>query len=256
MVAEAVGGVSLPNSVGSAAAPVRVALLSDRWLSPAPWHQRGMSVVRVRSVALASLLADAPSAIVIDPACGDAAQLADCWRLHELLHVPLVVLAEGASSDEVVAWLERGADEVVTQPPVGPLLSARLAAILRRTQKRTPEQPTSLVHLSDAEVDLTRRLVRRADGTRTLSRTEFKLLQALLDAGGRACTHTELVIRVWGAECASATHYLRLYIRYLRQKIERDPLQPRHILNVRGIGYRLAFDPAPAPSDLGLLSSK
>ena len=220
----------------------RVALLSDQSLHPAEWGRRGMSTVRVRQVAFERLLADTPDAIVLDVASADARQVAECWQLYDLLAVPVIVLAPGAASAEVVAYLERGAAEVVTETPDSALLAARVAAVLRRARRSAADRLTTMMQLSGGvSVDLVRRVVHRPEGAQSLSRTEFSLLLALLRAGGRACPHGELITRVWGAESASATHYLRLYIRYLRGKIEADPDRPRHILNVWGTGYRLAL---------------
>jgi two-component system KDP operon response regulator KdpE len=240
--------------------PSRVALLSDRWLAPREWSERGMSAVRLRPMAFERLLADPPDAIVLDPACGDTRQVADCWQLHDLLRVPVVVLALSASADEVAALLERGAEDVVTETPDPALLAARVGAILRRCRRQALHHLPPVVNLDGVEVDLVRRVVRRPGGTQSLSRTEFNLLLAFLRSGGRTCTHHELMTRVWGTECASATHYLRLYIRYLREKIEDDPRRPSRILNVWGVGYRLALRPAaetvmPAAEDSAWLSS-
>jgi two-component system, OmpR family, KDP operon response regulator KdpE len=238
--------------------PARVALLSDRWLEPHEWTRRGMSATRLRPIAFDRLLADPPDAIVLDPTCAEPRQITDCWQLHDLVRVPVIVLAEGASTETVLAFLERGAAEVVTETPDPALLSARVAAILRRCHREALHQLPAVVNLDGVEVDLVQRVVRRSWGTLSLSRTEFNLLLAFLRAGGRTCTHHELMTRVWGAECASATHYLRLYIRYLREKIEDDPRRPERILNVWGVGYRLALrsevtlpaevEAAPAPA--------
>lgn len=222
---------------------LRVALLSDRWLEPAEWSRRGMAPTHLQPVAFERLLTDPPAAIVLDPECTEARQLTDCWQLHDLLRVPVIVLAPGASGAEVAALLERGAEDVVTGTPDAALLAATVAAILRRVRRQAPQQVPPVVRLGSAEVDLVRRVIRRPGGTQSLSRTEFGLLLALLRAGGRACTHHDLITRVWGADYASATHYLRLYIRYLREKLEDDPRRPRFILNVWGTGYRLALAP-------------
>jgi DNA-binding response OmpR family regulator len=234
------------QSFDQSSPPARVALLSDRWLTPREWSQRGMSAVRLRPMAFERLLADPPEAIVLDPACGDARQVADCWQLHDLLHVPVIILAEGAPSDDVLALLERGAQDVVTEPPDAALLAARVAAILRRSRRQALQRIPPVVNLGGVEVDMVRRVVRRPGGCQSLSRTEFNLLLAFLRTGGRTCTHHELMTHVWGTECASATHYLRLYIRYLREKIEDDPRRPARILNVWGVGYRLALGAATA----------
>jgi two-component system KDP operon response regulator KdpE len=215
------------------------------------WTVRGMSATRLRPLPFERLLADPPDAIVLDLACAETRQVTDCWQLQELLRVPVIVLAESAPTDTVLTLLERGAEEVVTEPPDAALLAARVAAILRRCRRQALDQLPPIVNLDGVEVDLVRRVVRRSWGELSLSRTEFNLLLAFLRAGGRTCTHHELMTRVWGMECASATHYLRLYIRYLREKIEDDPRNPTRILNVWGVGYRLALRtdaPAIAPA--------
>lgn len=242
----------------------RVALLSDRWLKPEAWSRRGLTLVRLQPVAFERLLAEPPDAIVLDPACGNARQVADCWQLHDLLRVPLVVLDEGASPAATVAHLERGAADVITESPDGALLAAQVVAVLRRCRRESLQQVPAVLNLGGVEVDMVRRLVRREGGDLPLSRTEYSLLLAFLQSGGRTSTHHELMTRVWGAECASATHYLRLYIRYLREKLEDDPRRPARILNVWGVGYRLALgaseastiDPTPpACSPTSLLSA-
>src|SRR5207253_4637127 len=92
----------------------RVALLSDRWLDPDPWARRGMGLSYLPPVAFERLLVDPPDVIVLEPANVDARRIADCWQLHALRAVPVIILAEGAGCDMVTALLQRGADEVVT----------------------------------------------------------------------------------------------------------------------------------------------
>lgn len=204
-----------------------------------------MSAVRLRSVELERLLIDPPDLVVVDLPCVDARQVGECWQLHDLLGVPVIVLAEGASSEQVVAHLRRGADDVLTGDPQDGLVAARSAAVLRRYRGRRVNRPPLILRLDgDIEVDMRRRVVHRPGGTQSLSRTEFNLLVALVQAGDRPCPHSELISRVWGTEAASASHYLRLYIRYLRQKLEIDARQPRHLVNVWGSGYRLIYDSA------------
>ncbi len=248
-VAKALNGdgpaAQLPDHPAPAA---RVALVADRWLEPAEWSRRGLTLFRLGPVTLEQLIADVPAAIVLDVVRGDARQVAWCWQLRDLLCVPLIVLAQGMASDDVAALLERGADEVVTDAPDGAELAAHVAAILRRMPRRAMDGVLPALQLGDVHVDMVNRVVHRPDGALSLSPTEFRLLLALLHAGGSPCPHAQLATRVWGSEFASATHYLRLYVRYLRKKLEQDPMRPRHILNVRGVGYRLVVDPAAAPA--------
>jgi len=203
-----------------------------------------MTVTRPGAMAFEQLVSSAPDAIVLDGALEDDSQVRNSWRAHELLGVPIIVMARPA--DEVLELLERGADEVVAHAEDDALLAARVAAVLRRAPERRPQNVSSTLTLGRVEVDMERRVVRRPDGTQTLSRTEFALFQALVQARGRACTRQELITRVWGAQYASATHYLRLYVRYLRQKLELDPMHPAYLLNVHSVGYRLVVDELPA----------
>src|SRR6266567_858004 len=118
--------------IGSPPSAARVALVSDRWLSPEAWRLRGMTVTRPGPVAFERLVASGPDVIVLDAALGDDSQLKNCWQAHDLLGVPIVVLAE--SPADVLPFLERGADEVVDQSEDGAVLAARVAAVLRRVQ--------------------------------------------------------------------------------------------------------------------------
>jgi DNA-binding response OmpR family regulator len=199
--------------------------------------------MRIERLSLQRLLDHAPDALVVDASVESAEHRSDCWQVHESLNLPMILLAERASGEAVTALLRAGADDVITEAPTTELVAARVFAILRRVGRRQTAKYPTVLSMSGTEVDMERRVVTGPRGTQSLSRTEFNLLEALLLAQGRASSHTELVTRVWGAEYASATHYLRLYIRYLRQKIERDPIRPRHIVNVRGIGYRLSLKP-------------
>jgi two-component system KDP operon response regulator KdpE len=225
---------------------IRVVLLSNRILGLDPWRRRSMALTHLAPRALDQILLDPPDALILDGTFDDARRVADCWELHDLVGIPLIVLAEGAAGEAVSMFFRSGADDVVVEPPDGDLLAARVAAIVRRQRSRPVTRRPNLLQFGAIQVDLARRLVIRANESQTLSRTEFGLLQALLEAGGRACSPAELVTRIWGAECASSTHYLRLYIRYLRQKLEKEPAHPVHIVNVRGVGYRLELNPVMA----------
>jgi DNA-binding response OmpR family regulator len=209
------------------------------------WSRRGMTLVRLHAAVIEQLLAEPPDVIVLDRAAIDPAVEFECWQVHDLLHIPIVIVAGTLPSQEVVALLERGAEEVVAGPPDAALLAACVAAILRRRGETALRLP--VLRLPGVEIDMVRRVVHRADTSRSLSRTEFSLLVALLRAGGRACSHHELLRQVWHTADLTATPYLRLYIRYLREKIEDDPRRPRLIVNVWGRGYRLALGRQDTP---------
>ncbi len=216
----------------------RVLLASTRPIDPAAWLRRKLAVWPWPAE-VQQAFAEPPAAVVLDLRTAGA-HAEDCWLLHSLLGVPVIVLADGsAQENEVAAALDRGAAEVVTDNPDDDLLAARVAAVVRRLDRDMLHRLPAVVALGDATVDLLRRRVCRAGREHALSRTEFNLLLALLRAGGRVCTHVELVARVWGQGCAAGEHYLRLYIRYLRQKIEANPRRPQVIVTVWGVGYRL-----------------
>ncbi|MFN8556263.1 MAG: response regulator transcription factor, partial [Dehalococcoidia bacterium] len=165
---------------------------------------------------------------------------------HQLLDIPVVVVDEHATAAEVVEWFAQGADDVITLPPDTSEVAARVASILRRS-RRGPDRLPPVLLFDAVEVDTVRRVVRRpnegAPDVPTelpLSPTEFSLLVTLIRAGGRVCTYRELAASGWESDSSASPHYLRLYMRFLRRKIEADPSQPRWLLNVRGVGYRLA----------------
>lgn len=237
----------------------RVLLLTDRWLRPAEWRRLSLELERPKHGRLESFLTAPPAAALLEPSAASEEETALCWQLHDLLGVPVVALAPGAAAADVVALLDRGADDVVTDEIEPSLLAARVAAILRRTPRPAARRLPATVAWGDVQVDLLRRTVVRAGEVQTLSRTEFSLFLALLRCGGRTCSQRELITRVWGVESAAAAHYLRLYIRYLREKLEDNPRHPKRVLTVWGTGYRLnltdatqlaeyAAAPAPLPA--------
>jgi two-component system KDP operon response regulator KdpE len=218
----------------------RVALVSDH-----PWDAErerwdGMSVALTGSDLRDELLGTAPDAVIVD-ASADPRRLVGLWEAHGVAGFPVLVVAPGAAPQTVAAWFEQGAEDVITEPAEPKLLAAHVAAILRRPLNRGSAVKSSVLRLGRVVVDLNRRIVSRPEGTYSLSPTEFNILQLLLRAGGRTCTQQELVHRIWGSDIRSGADYLRLYIRYLRHKLEEDPAHPKHVVNVRGLGYRFLF---------------
>jgi two-component system KDP operon response regulator KdpE len=224
------------------ASPSRVVIISARNFIAPEWRRRNLLPVRQIGCAADDLLAEPPDAILLDLSGSSERQQQTCWELCEIFQVSLVVLAEDAPPETVIRLLERGAAEVITDHADPLLMAARVAAILRRRSTIPAPSPSSVIALGGVQVDLVRRMVLRPDGARSLSRTEFSLLLALLRANGRACSHNDLIRHVWGPDQVSSPHYLRLYVRYLREKLEDDPRQPRLLLNVWGRGYRLNLD--------------
>ncbi len=153
--------------------------------------------------------------------------------------VPLIVLSARADETDKVQALDAGADDYLTKPfGVGELL-ARVRANLRRSRAAGGEDAQSTCRFGDIEIDRPARLVRRGGQEVHLTPIEYRLLSTLVANAGRVLTHRQLLREVWGPQHAEQTHYLRIYMGHLRQKLEDDPAQPRHLLTETAVGYRL-----------------
>lgn len=151
--------------------------------------------------------------------------------------IPILILSARAAEQEKIDALDAGADDYLTKPfGVGELL-ARIRVLLRRKPADADGDP-AIHRLGEVEVDLARQSVRRGDQELHLTQIEFRLLAVLIGSGGRVMTHRTLMKEVWGPGYAEQEHYLRIYVRRLRQKLEADPTRPRHLLTETGVGYR------------------
>ena len=159
-------------------------------------------------------------------------------RIREISDTPVIMLTVRADEDDRIRGLDLGADDYVTKPFSPRELSSRIRAVLRRfeTQGRPEDQ---IVAIDDRlQVDLQRRQV-IVEGQRvSLRPTEYRLLYHLIQNAGWVVPHETLLTKVWGHEYINDNHLLRLYITYLRQKIEPDLANPRYIFTERGLGYR------------------
>lgn len=151
------------------------------------------------------------------------------------LKTPIIILSSRGDERGKITALDLGADDYVTKPFAMGELFARIRAALRR---RIQEQGAQTTFTSgDLHVDLTRRLVRVAGAEIKLSNKEWSILRLLVLNAGRVLTHRAIMSEVWGP--AADVQYLRIYVRQLRQKLEKDLQRPRHILTETGVGYRL-----------------
>jgi two-component system, OmpR family, KDP operon response regulator KdpE len=169
-------------------------------------------------------------------------------RLRAWSGVPLIVLSVRSNEAEKVRLLERGADDYVVKPFGMAELLARAHAAMRRYVRVSTGEP--VVRIGPLAIDLAARIV-AIDGERVmLTPKEYRLLQLLAQHAGNVVTHQFLLKEIWGSPHLHDTHYLRIFMRKLRQKIEEDPTQPTILLTELGIGYRLvAPEPAkPAPA--------
>jgi DNA-binding response OmpR family regulator len=158
--------------------------------------------------------------------------------------LPIIMLTARTQEAEKVLALEAGADDYVTKP-FGPReLRARIAAVLRRSRAPQPahaDDALARTRIGDADVDFERAEVHRGAETLPLTPLEFKLLRVFVHSGGRILTRAQLIDAAWGAGTFVTDRVVDNHIGSLRKKIESNPAEPRHLVNVRGLGYR--FDP-------------
>lgn len=150
--------------------------------------------------------------------------------------VPILILSARMEESDKIAALDEGADDYLTKPfGVGELL-ARVRALVRRRTKSGEGAPA--VNFGEVQVDLVRRTVTRGGERVHLTNIEYRLLAVLVAHAGKVMTHQHLMREVWGPGHAENSHYLRIYVSRLRQKLEPNPTEPVHLLTESGVGYR------------------
>jgi two-component system KDP operon response regulator KdpE len=185
---------------------------------------------------------DQPDLIILDLGLPDLDGVEVTRRIREWSALPIMVVsARGKEQDKVVA-LDAGADDYLTKPfGVGELL-ARVRVVLRHLAAADRETGTSLFESGSLKVDLGLRQVSVAGQPVHLTPNEFKLLTVLIKNVGKVLTHRQLLREVWGPGSSEETHYLRVYMNQLRQKLEPDATRPKYLLTEPGVGYRLVSE--------------
>ena len=184
---------------------------------------------------------------LIDLGLPDRDGLALIRQLRGWTRRPIIVLSARAQEQQKVEALDAGADDYLTKPFGVAELHARLRVALRNAA-RSSTDATTRIGFGDVAIDLAARSVQRAGETVRLTATQWRLLEALAQQAGRVVTSRQLLREVWGPAHAEQGHYLRIYVRQLRQKLEADPAQPVHLLTETGVGYRLLAEPLNDPS--------
>jgi two-component system KDP operon response regulator KdpE len=181
---------------------------------------------------------DLPDLVVLDVMMPEMDGFEALRLIRQTSSVPVIMLTVKSEEDDRVRGLELGADDYVTKPFSPRELASRIKAVLRRTEMPAPVEQ-SIIKVDDRlQVDFNRRQVIVEGKEIKLRPTEYRLLYHLINNAGWTLPHETLLAKVWGHEYRDETHYLRLYITYLRQKIEEDPANPKYILTERGLGYR------------------
>jgi two-component system, OmpR family, response regulator RegX3 len=161
-----------------------------------------------------------------------------CHELRARRDVPIIVVSARDSEVDKVVGLEIGADDYVTKPCSMRELLARIRAVLRRCTGRTPPQEAPVLTVGPIVMDVERHLVTVGGAEIGLTLKEFDLLEVLLRNPGRVLTRQQLIDRVWGPQQAGDMRTLDVHVKRLRTKIEPEPAVPRHLITVRGVGYK------------------
>ena len=188
--------------------------------------------------ALDKVRTNLPSLVILDVMMPELDGFETLKILREISNVPVIMLTVRADEEDKVRGLELGADDYVTKPFGARELTSRVKAVLRRTEgPLAPEE--AILRIDDRlSVDFNNHEIIIEGECVKLRPTEFRLLYHLIENAGWVVPHEMLLAKVWGYEYREEIHYLRLYVAYLRQKIEPDPSHPRYILTERGVGYR------------------
>jgi two-component system, OmpR family, KDP operon response regulator KdpE len=188
---------------------------------------------------LAQAAARNPDVILLDLGLPDRDGLEVARELREWSGTPIIVLsARGREQDKVTA-LDGGVDDYLTKPFGVAELLARIRVALRHAARPPGAAPEPIFEVGDLRVDLPARRVWRAGAEVHLTPTEYKLLAILVRHAGKVLTHRQLLKEVWGTNYVNQSHYVRVYLAQLRQKIEADPARPRLLITEPGVGYRL-----------------
>ncbi len=176
-----------------------------------------------------------PELVILDLGLPDGDGVDFIREVRQWSAMPIIVLSARSDEQDKISALDAGADDYLCKPFGIGELQARLRVALRRCGG---EQSTPVWQFADVRVDLAARRITRYDAEIHLTPIEFRLLATLLNNEGKVLTQRQLLNQVWGPNAVEHSHYLRIYMGHLRQKLEQDPARPRHLLTETGIGYR------------------
>lgn len=178
-----------------------------------------------------------PDVAIVDLGLPDMDGIAVVRNIRSWSPMPIIVLSARVLERGKIEAFEAGADDYVTKPfGIGELVARIRAALRRAVRLRNGER---VLLLDDASIDLEKRRVLRGGAEVRLTPIEFRLVAVLASHAGSVVTHRQLLREVWGPAHENDTHYLRIYVKQLRDKLETDPANPRHFVTELGVGYRL-----------------
>lgn len=187
---------------------------------------------------LAAFAAGAFDLVLLDLRLPDRSGFEVCREIRAASIVPIIMVTAQTDTHDMVVGLEAGADDYVTKPVVAKELAARIRALLRRVQLQEHSH-TRVAQFGDLELRREQGIVLKNGEALSLTKTEFRLLCEFADHAGSVLSRDQLLERVWGYEYLGDSRLVDAHVRRLRVKVEEQPDEPRHILTVRGVGYRL-----------------
>ncbi len=193
-------------------------------------HNGSQAINQVRS--------SLPDLVLLDVMLPDIDGFEVLRIIREVSKVPVIMLTAKGEEDDRIRGLELGADDYITKPFSPRELVSRVRAVLRRTES-VGSSPHGIIEVDDRlKLDFDRREIWVDGKLVQLRPTEYRLLYHLVQNAGWVLTSDQILSKVWGYEYRDEPHYVRLYINYLRKKLEKDPANPKYILTERGVGYR------------------
>lgn len=223
--------------------PARVLIVEDekqiRRFVRVAVEEEGCEVVEAETKGQGLLEAGArqPALLILDLGLPDGNGIDLIRDLRGWSDIPVLILSARSQEHDKIDALDAGADDYLTKPFSVGELRARVRALLRRGS-RSAESASPVIAFGQVVVDLSRRLVSRDGAEVHLTPIEYRLLTVLVGHPGKVLTQRNLLREIWGASYVESSHYLRVYVGHLRQKLEDDPTQPKHFLTETGIGYR------------------
>lgn len=180
-----------------------------------------------------------PDILIVDSMIPEINGIEICHKIRDISEAPIILISAKSEIQDIVEALNAGADDYISKPFAIEELLARINAIMRRVRNNITQTQADKIKLGNLIIDLSQRQVIINGQSAHLTPTEFKLLIHLANNVDKVISHNELLISIWGEEYEDCTHYLRVSIGRLRQKIEIDPGNPEYIVTCSGVGYML-----------------
>jgi two-component system KDP operon response regulator KdpE len=213
--------------------------LTQTWLQNAGYE---VLTAEDGSVGLRRVYSSRPKLVLLDVNMPETNGWEVCRRIREMSDIAIIMITVNRQKDDILRGFGVGADDYVMKPVDFPELLARVGAVLRRCQGIIEDDDPGVFHQGEITVDWKSHQVYVREQLVKLSPTEFRLLSCLIKNRGWVATHEQLLRKAWGSNYVGDRSFVKLYIRYLRQKLEMDPHHPKLIVTERGIGYRFVVE--------------